>query len=316
MKESPLRYQDSSSGERHPAPKKEKPGGAPKKGASQKESPKENQKESLKEKKQLEKRIRTLEEERQQREKEERRSERQRSRGEESRLSRGGRGDSRFSRGPETGFDRGAEEEYADGGRRRARSRRNPEVEPEKESVTIIRETESSGSSFADAAVKGVTGVVILMSRVMQLVCVLLMAGMVLASARAFWYCSSGLGTIDTMITDRNYGLALYVGAAAFSLFMGVIWCFWILSRKAAGGNVRLKKYDTGRGFIPFIFCAAVVFAAGPVSMLVPADGAAWHGLAAGAKAVLEAVNSNHSFLAFCSVAGVILSLVRKLLRV
>ena len=293
-----------------------------------------------------------LEEERQQREKEERQKSRQKNSGEESGAGRRGRGESgpsRRERGEsgfsrrgggksgfarsradtaglgrrdrdDSGFDWEAEDDFAERGGRRVRSRRNPEQEDGGETVRMIRETEesgrSAGGSIADAAVKGVTGVVILMSRVMQVCCFLLMAGMVWASARAFWFCSDGLGAIDTMITERNYSLALYVGTAAFSLFMGVLWCLWILSRKAAGGNIRLKKYDTGRGFIPFILCAAVIFAAGPASMLIPADGAAWHGLAAGAKAVLEAINSNHGFLVFCSVAGIILSLARKLLRV
>lgn len=252
--------------------------------------------------------------------------------GSESGVSRrgGGKAGSARSRADTAGLGRRdrddsgvgweAEDDFTERGGRRVRSRRNPEQEDGGENVRIIRETEESGrsvgGSIADAAVKGVTGVVILMSRVMQVCCFLLMAGMVWVSARAFWFCSDGLGTIDTMITEQNYSLALYVGTAAFSLFMGAIWCLWILSRKAAGGNIRLKKYDTGRGFIPFILCAAVIFAAGPASMLIPADGAAWHGLAAGAKAVLEAINSNHGFLVFCSVAGIILSLVRKLLRV
>lgn len=51
---------------------------------------------------------------------------------------------------------------------------------------------------------------------------------------------------------------------------MGAIWCLWILSGKHAGGKVRLQKYDTGRGFIPFIIILVLVLVAGPAAYLMP----------------------------------------------
>lgn len=181
---------------------------------------------------------------------------------------------------------------------------------------TAGRALERSGTSPGEAAAAGVAGVVVLMARTMQIVCCFLMAGMVWAAGRAFWYGGSGLGNVETMITDRNIGLAFYVGFAGVSLLMGVIWCFWILSGKSAGGQLRLKKYDTGRGFLPFLFCGLVVFASGPAAVLIEQVPGILPGMAAGIRATFEAVNANREILLFASALGAGLSLIRKMLRV
>ena len=174
----------------------------------------------------------------------------------------------------------------------------------------------SPGEAIGDAAAKGMTGTSVLLSRVMQLCCALCMAGMVWVTGKAFWYGRRELGSVAAIAAEENYGLALYLGAAGLILFLGTVWCLWILSRKASGGGVRMKKYDTGRGLIPFLLCMAAVYAALPVSAVLASDGEAFHGIVKGAAAVLEAVNANHEFLAFCSTAGAVLSLIRRLLRV
>lgn len=155
--------------------------------------------------------------------------------------------------------------------------------------------------------------------RVMQIVSCLLMGCMVAVMLRSFLAHGEGLGNIETLVTDRNYGLALYVGFAGTSLFMGVIWCLWILSRKGAGGGFRLKKYDTGRGLIPFLLCAAMAFSAGPaLTVIPPVDSVVveWQGIAAGGRAALTAVNAHRGTLLFCSGAGAVLSLIRRILLV
>ena len=109
------------------------------------------------------------------------------------------------------------------------------------------REDDESGSSdsgpnLGEIAVKGAAGAVVIAVRVMQIVSFLLMGCMVAVMLRSFLAHGEGLGNIETLVTDRNYGLALYVGFAGISLFMGVIWCLWILSRKGAGGGFRLQE--------------------------------------------------------------------------
>lgn len=174
----------------------------------------------------------------------------------------------------------------------------------------------NDGPSVLDVTAAGVTGVVVLMARVMQAASFLLMAGITWANAKAFRYGGDDLGYIGTMITEENYGLGLYVGIGVFLVLMGVIWCLWILSGKHAGGKVRLQKYDTGRGFIPFIIILVLVLVAGPAAYLMPKNAGSLQPIVDGGYAALEAINANHGFLLFCSIGGAILSFIRKMLLV
>ena len=176
-----------------------------------------------------------------------------------------------------------------------------------------------SGPDLGEIAAKGAAGAVVIASRAMQIISCLLMGCMVLVMARSFIAHGDGLGSLETMVTDRNYGLALYTCFAGISLFMGAVWCLWILSRKGAGGGFRLKKYDTGRGLVPFLLCAAVIFAAGPaLAVMPPVTGVveSWQGIVAGGRAALTAVDVHRGTLLFCSCAGAVLSFIRRILLV
>lgn len=180
----------------------------------------------------------------------------------------------------------------------------------------IIEKTDKDGVSFGDVVAKSLVTATVIISRVMQLASFLLMAGMVFLMAQSFWEHGQALGDIRFMVAESNYGMALYVGFAGITLFMGLIWCLWIPSKTGAGGGVRMKKYDTGRGFVPFLLCMAAVVAAAVVLPEIPAEAEAWKGMAKGAAAAMEAVNSHRDILFLGSTAGAVLSLVRKLLRV
>jgi len=180
----------------------------------------------------------------------------------------------------------------------------------------IIEKTDNDGVSFGDVVVKSMVTATVIISRVMQLASFLLMAGMVFLMAQSFWEHGQALGDIRFMAAESNYGMALYVGFAGITLFMGLIWCLWIPSKTGAGGGVRMKKYDTGRGFVPFLLCMAAVVAAAGVLPEIPAEAEAWKGIAKGAAAAMEAVNSHRDILFLGSTAGAVLSLMRKLLRV
>lgn len=160
------------------------------------------------------------------------------------------------------------------------------------------------------------SGLVILCDRIMQIFSCVLMAYMVLIMAFEFWGWKSGLGSVRTIVNDRNYGLAFYLAAVCGCLLMGVIWCFWILSKKPMGGETRLKFYDTGRGLIPFLLCGIVAFAVRYGIDLIPASGSEWHGLAGGIQTFFAVINLRRGMLLFCCCAGTFLSLVRRILRV
>ena len=180
----------------------------------------------------------------------------------------------------------------------------------------ITEKADPDGAGLGEMMVKSVVTATVMIARVMQLVSFFLMAGMVFIMAKSFWEHGQALGDIRLMAAEANYVMALYVGFAGITLFMGLIWCLWIPSKKGAGGGVRMKKYDTGRGFLPFLLCMAAVAAASVILPRIPAGEEAWKGLAAGAAAALEAVNAHRSTLFLSSTAGAVLSLVRKMLRV
>ena len=185
-----------------------------------------------------------------------------------------------------------------------------------REAERTRRAAERSEAHTQSDSNDGPSGVVVLMARVMQAASFLLMAGITWANAKAFRYGGDDLGYIGTMITEENYGLGLYVGIGVFLVLMGAIWCLWILSGKHAGGKVRLQKYDTGRGFIPFIIILVLVLAAGPAAYLMPKNAGSLQPIVDGGYAALEAINANHGFLLFCSIGGAILSFIRKMLLV
>lgn len=177
------------------------------------------------------------------------------------------------------------------------------------------RHTDRGGDAFQAVKAAG-AGAIVLTSRLMQMGSAFLMAAMTAVMALSFWDHGQNLGDIRYVVAERNYGLAIYAGFAGTVLFMGFIWCLWILSRKGAGGGIRMKKYDVGRGFLPFLFCMAVVVAAGVLLLKLPAEAAVWDGHLKGAYAALEAVYAHRNGLFFCSAAGAVLSFIRKLLRV
>lgn len=200
--------------------------------------------------------------------------------------------------------------------RLRQRENRREDVLSRRRSRELTRSDGADGQGLGDVAAKGAAGVIVLTSRIMQFFCCFLMAYMVFIMSGAFLKNSEGLGFIQTMVTERNYGLALYVGFAAVTLIMGVLWCLWILTRKAGGGQIRLKTYDTGRGFIPFLICAGAVLLTGPGLMLVTAEAESLGEAAKGIEAALKAVSLHRGSLLFNSMLGAGLSFVRKILRV
>lgn len=117
-------------------------------------------------------------------------------------------------------------------------------------------------------------------------------------------------------IIGRQAYFACKLREMMVTLRAGAIWCLWILSGKHAGGKVRLQKYDTGRGFIPFIIILVLVLAAGPAAYLMPKNAGSLQPIVDGGYAALEAINANHGFLLFCSIGGAILSFIRKMLLV
>lgn len=226
--------------------------------------------------------------------------------------------------------DKGRAAPRADKKTQKRKDARLKKLEGEVEHLRSQRDSEGSGlhreeesvrrdsvaRTLGEAAAKGVTGTIVFSSRLMQLVSALLMAGMVLLMGVSFWEHGQGMGDIRFLMEEANYELAVYVGFAGVSLFLGLIWSLWILSRKGAGGGVRMKKYDTGRGFLPFLICFGVVFSAGILLPQIPQEAEAWRHTANGVRAAAEAIVAYRRTLLVCCGLGALLSLIRKILRV
>ncbi|HJA70190.1 MAG TPA: zinc ribbon domain-containing protein [Candidatus Lachnoclostridium stercoravium] len=166
---------------------------------------------------------------------------------------------------------------------------------------------------------KTAAGILILTSRLMQAACFVLMAGMTGVAAWSFYQNRTELGRISEAIQARSHALFAYGGLAAAVLLAGLVWSLWIGTKKAAGGGLRMKSYDTGRGFVPFILCVVLIIgisrAEGYFSQLETFF-AGDPQLVQGIELFIRAVNQYHELFMVCALAGAVMSLLRKLLKV
>lgn len=166
---------------------------------------------------------------------------------------------------------------------------------------------------------KTAAGILILTSRLMQAACFVLMAGMTGVAAWSFYQNRTELGRISEAIQARSHALFAYGGLAAAVLLAGLVWSLWIGTKKAAGGGLRMKSYDTGRGFVPFILCVVLIIgisrAEGYFSQLETLF-AGDPQLVQGIELFIRAVNQYHGLFMVCALAGAVMSLLRKLLKV
>lgn len=77
-----------------------------------------------------------------------------------------------------------------------------------------------------------------------------------------------------------------------------------------------MKKYDTGRGLLPFLICFAAAYFAGILLPQIPQEAEAWRHTANGVRAAAEAIVVYRRTLLVCCGLGAFLSLIRKILRV
>lgn len=166
---------------------------------------------------------------------------------------------------------------------------------------------------------KTAAGILVLTSRLMQIACFVLMAGMTGVAAWSFYQNRTELGRISEAVQARSHALFAYGGLAAAVLLAGLVWSLWIGTKKAAGGGLRMKSYDTGRGFVPFILCLVLIIgisrAEGYFSQLETLF-AGDPQLVQGIELFIRAVNQYHGLFMVCALAGAALSLLRKLLKV
>lgn len=144
----------------------------------------------------------------------------------------------------------------------------------------------------------------------------LLMAGITSTLFAALWRKQSIFGNISTVIQDRNYAMAFYLGLSAVLIGYGCLSVLWILtSRKSVerrgltGGRRRKIKYDSGRGFMSFVLFAIIAVSAEFLIVYLPQTPAVWNG----AREVLLVFIQGKSLLTMLCIAGAVCCLVRKI---
>ena len=139
--------------------------------------------------------------------------------------------------------------------------------------------------------------------------CFVVMAVIVLELWQEFWAERSTLGEIWRVAADRNYAQGLYLGIAGVLLLYGVISAIWLLGGKKMPDGNRVRSYDTGRGLTAFILFAALAAAAGYAVPLIPASPQVLDG----ARLALTVVERVSTVILGCSVIGVVLCVIRKI---
>ena len=197
-------------------------------------------------------------------------------------------------------------------GRAGQQSRENREPQPrQKKQGSAARPVKAAGRAAGRAGKTAGRAVGKGVSIVLKCGSFAAMAIIVLKLWKEFWAERNTLGEIWRVAADRNYAEALYLGIAGFLLLFGILSAIWLLGGKRMPDGNRLRSYDTGRGLTAFILFAILAAAAGFVIPLVPESPQ----VLSGAKLALEVVDRADRIILGCSVAGIVLCVIRKLIR-
>ena len=147
-------------------------------------------------------------------------------------------------------------------------------------------------------------------SSVLRFATALVMLLLTMRLAVAFMTGSPLLGSIGTMFAEKNWGLMLYLAGAACLVLLGFVSAFWSLSRRSAASDDRIRSYDTGRGLFAFLFFLIICMAAG-LETFLPEGGT----LISALQSFLQTLSSAYSKVLPLSVAGIVLCVIRKVLK-
>lgn len=147
-------------------------------------------------------------------------------------------------------------------------------------------------------------------SSVLRFATALVMLLLTMRLAVAFMTGYPLLGSIGTMFAEKNWGLMLYLAGAASLVLLGFVSAFWSLSRRSAASDDRIRSYDTGRGLFAFLFFLIICMAAG-LETFLPEGGT----LISALQSFLQTLSDAYSKVLPLSVAGIVLCVIRKVLK-
>lgn len=192
---------------------------------------------------------------------------------------------------------------------RREQEQRDQDRQKKKKSGSAARPVKAAGRVAGKAGKTAGKAVGKGISIALKCGCFVVMAVIVLELWQEFWVERSTLGEIWRVAADRNYAQALYLGIAGVILLYGVISALWILGGKKMPDGNRVRSYDTGRGLTAFILFAILAAAAGYVVPVIPASPQVLEG----ARLALAVVERVSTVILGCSVIGVVLCVIRKI---
>lgn len=123
-----------------------------------------------------------------------------------------------------------------------------------------------------------------------------------------FWRGKNIFGDITLMVYEKNYVLAAYCAAALVILFYEFISLIWSFTASKVSEDGRIRKFDTGRGFLSFILIYAGAAASERFAAMIPSSPDFLRGIEG---ALTNYGNLSDALLPLC-IAGVVCSLLRK----
>lgn len=150
----------------------------------------------------------------------------------------------------------------------------------------------------------------VLISRISQLFCCLLMIKAAWTPLIPLINGREGLGSVRFLITERNYSLACYLALAGAYLAFTALSALWILTKRHFAGKERVISADMGRGITAFLILALAFWSAPVLQQAL-----AGQPLLPGAARFLEIMVPLSNPLFQTCALGFLLSLLRKILK-
>lgn len=163
-------------------------------------------------------------------------------------------------------------------------------------------------SKTAKAAKSGRKALSRTIGPLLRLASILLIAYILFQLGSRFWNGRSTFGSLSTLLSERNYALGAYLCTGLIILIYGILSLFWSFTGPKTKEDDRIRKLDTGRGFLFFIFIYGGALLARIAVPLLPSG----HSSIDGASAALNIYSGMTAILFPLCVAGVICCLLRK----
>lgn len=174
-----------------------------------------------------------------------------------------------------------------------------------KRSKNLLRSTASTIGSAATGSAKSLWKLLILCAQWLS-------AGLMLFATwhlfRGFWDNRTVLGSISSILQERNLAQAVFLMLGFFLVLFGVLEGLWILGRRKMPDHGKIRRIDTGRGLLAFVFFLLVFLAAKILTPLLPSSPSPFIGVK---QAFQVIANLGNSFF-YLHAAGAILCIIRK----